>query len=711
MAKKTKNTAIGGIHVHEMAERPIKARRRRVWCWIALLSVVSFVVFQHNTARYPYYATNDMDQVTALDALLVQGGLPPDQVTHPAAGMYLLLSWSQWFGRLTGLVHMQDYTAIYSWANPLIGVAEVIEFLRAHLAFLAVGSALLFTGALATITRGGSLFVIFVFICFAGSRSLAYQTMLFRTDLFALFYASFSLFAAAAAVGASKAPRSFVLAAASGLFAGLAFNSKIQILPAIAAVPLCALLMMLRDSTLSTFSRISPWSNRIIAGVSIALYVALVVAAFFTELPGHYYHYRTSFSITPLCIVTGLALIFPLMLTELFKKPDSLAYRFGSFANLMGLGVVLSIPPLALIVPDLSIGASYALAIVKIAFLGAVDTSTLGSPSLSLWQQFKDAPILFLAPAAMLGVFAARRRLSNHGELAILGAIFLLFILSVVVFNRGMHGHDIIFSEPLSLLLSGVLLQALWNQGIVSRLAAVASSILLAFNLAIGGQPGALIDAQFVSYFKETQQLKTSYGRGNQGLFEGYLTRLFVQDDDGRTIPVASRDAIFEQAADYRTVVSQVEFCLPNARVDRGHIGVVAEGLKPYGQQPPERRFTKVADAFKDAISYVPSAEVPIPGAKSLDRLLALFGVHSIERDALLHLNPSVIRTRSDLSVFVLVPAGIKEQFGLPEGPADIAIGDRNYVAVPIPIYPTTALLERLAAVDDRIIVIKRKHA
>jgi hypothetical protein len=697
--------------VREMPVQIIKTRRPWAWCCIALLAAVSFVIFRHNTALYPYYSTDDMDQVTALDALLIQGGMLHDQVTHPAGGMYLMLSWSQWFGRLVGLVHMRDYTAMYSWANPLLGVAELTQFLRGHLPFLAVGSALLLAFALAKVTRAGSLLLILAFLFFAGSRSFAYQTILFRTDLFALFYASCSLYVALIAVDANRALRSSVLAVASGMFAGLAFNTKIQILPTIAAVPLFALLMMLRDSSLSAFGRLSPRSNRIIAGVSVSLYVAFVVLAFFLDLPAHVYHSRTSFSITPLCIVTGLALIIPMLLTEFFKKPESLGYRFGSFANLMGLGFLLSIPLLMLVFSDLRMGAFYALSIVKVVFLGSVDPILVGNPA-SLWQQFTSTPLLFLLPAVMVGALAvSQRRSSNYGELAVLGVIFLLFVLSVIVFNRGMQGHDIVFSEPLSLFLSLVLLQALWKRGVALRRATVAFSALLALQVAINGQPAPFINAQLAGYFRETKQLTTSYGRGNQGVFEGYFTRLFVQDDDGRRIPVASRDAIFEQAANFDTIASQVEFSLPNLRVDRSRIGVVAEGLKPYGQQRPETRFTKVGDTLRGATSYIPRAADAVPGAVGLGRLLTFLGVNWLERDALLHTRPEMILTRSDLSVFVLVPAAIKDEFGWSEAPAEVGIGGETYVAVPVPAYPPAALLAKLAAVNDRIIVIKRKHA
>lgn len=654
-----------------------------------------------------------MDQVTALDVLLIQAGVLPDQVTHPAAGMYLMLSWSHWFGWLTGLVHMHDYSAIYTWANPLLGIAELIEFLRAHLAFLAVGTALMFTCALAIVAQGGSFFVIFLFLCFAGSRSLAYQTILFRTELFALFYVSCSLFAAVAAVGTDRGWRSYILTLASGIFAGLAFTSKIQVIPIIAAVPLLVLLMMFQDSTLTAFSQLPRWSNRIVATCSITLYVAFVALAFSIELPEQFYHYRTSFSITPLCIVAGLALVFPVVLTEFFKEPKGISYRFGSFANLMGLGVMLSIPLLILTFSSLATGTFYALSIFKIAFLGSIETSLLAprTPP-SLWQQFTTAPILFFAPAAMLGIFAAgRRRWSNPGEIAVLGAVFLLFLLSAMFFSRGMHGWDIIISEPLSLILSAVLLHAIWNHDIASRFAAIGFSVLLAINVVIQSQPAPLIDAQLSGYFQETRQLMTAYGRGNQGFFQGEFQRRFVQSDDGFRIPIASRDAIFDQTANYDTVVSQVEFTLPNQRVDRGRIGVVAEGLSPYGHERLTAKFTKVAPVFEGATSYVPRAPGLISNAEGLGRLLTLLGVHSIESDALLHIHPEQIRTRLDLSVFVLVPGTMKDRFEWPsEGPTDIGVGDQAYVAVPVPADPSGALLAKLAAIPDRIIVIKRKH-
>ena len=694
----------------DQSVEPLLTSRRWTWLWIALLAAIFLVIFQHNTARFPYYAIADMEQITALDVLLIQGGQLPDQMTHPTAGMYLLISFSQWFGWLIGLLHMRDYKEIYSWANPLLGVAELIEFLRAHLAFLALGSALLFTGALAIITRGGSLFVVFVFLCFVNSRSLTYHTILFRTDIFALFYASCSLFMAAAALSSNKRPQSFVLATGSGLLAALALTSKIQILPTIAAIPLFAFLMILRDSSLSVFSKISQRTNRTIGSVSIGLYVTFLLLAFFQTLPENYYHYR-SYSVTLFSVIVGLAIVFPMALIQFFQQKDSIAYRFGSFANFMGLGVVLSIPLLVFTFSNPSIGATFAISVAKITFLGTPDL-VFGSAA-SFWHQFTSAPILFLVPAAILCVLAlSEQQRSSYAEIAVLGLVFFLCILSAAVFNRGILGSDIIFTEPLCVFLSGVLLHTLWRERMFSRIAAMGFAALLAFNLMIHGRPAAMVDAQLTSpsYFNESRQLMTYFGRGNQGLFEGNFQRLFVKDDDGRVIPTASRDAIFEEAASHREIVSQLEFSLPNVRVDRSRIGVVAEGLKPYGQKRPTVTFTNVGNDAKGAISYAPPAASSAGGANNISEILSWFGVHSIDRDALLRLHPENIRTRSDLSVFVLIPADIKGEFGVVEEPAEIRVGDQDYVALPVPSNPSPAFLSKLGTIDHRIVVLKRRH-
>lgn len=652
-----------------------------------------------------------MDQLTTLDVLLIAGGKLPDHVTHPAAGMYLFLSWSQWFGRLVGLLHMQDYTAIYSWANPLLGIAELTEFLRAHLAFLAVGSALLLVGSLALLTRGGALFLVFLFVCFAGSRSLAYHTILFRTDMFALFYAACSLFAALLAVEANRKPLSSAMIIASGIFAGLALYSKIQIFPTIAATPLFAILMMHRNPELSACSNITQGGNRRIATISIGLYVTLIVIALFVELPTTFYHYRAAFSITPFCLAVGLALAIPVALTERFRQqPDGPAYRFASFANLMGLGFVLSIPTLALAFSDPPTGGFYALSIAKIVFLGKFDTGLFVWPS--ILTQFSYAPILLLSPTLMLCLLAFdQRRTSNYVELALLGLIFLLFVISVLVFNRGINGQDIIYTEPLGLLLCGVLVQALWQRRIVAQIVAVGFGMLLAIHVVIQGHPASRISAEIANYFEESRQLVTYFGRGSQGLFEGQLKRMFVREDNGREIPTRSRDAIFDQAADYRTIISQIQFSLPNQRQDWSRIGVIANGLAPYGHERPADRFANVTEDLAGAISFAPHDALPRRNADTLDNVLSLLGVFSAERNAMLRLRPGIIRTRRDLAVFVLVPTALKTEFDGTENFDEIKVGDQSYATVAIPAQPTDALLAKLAAIPDRIIVIKRTHS
>jgi len=81
---------------------------------------------------YPYYFIWDMDHITALDTVLIQSGLRPDQICHPGFGMNLLLFFSEKIAHLFGVLSVLDLEELAGSLNPLAAMAELTDFVRLH---------------------------------------------------------------------------------------------------------------------------------------------------------------------------------------------------------------------------------------------------------------------------------------------------------------------------------------------------------------------------------------------------------------------------------------------------------------------------------------------------------------------------------------------------------------------------------------------------
>lgn len=681
------------------------------WLVIVLLAFISLALFQVHGARYPYYALDDMDELTALDVLLIRGGALPDHITHPTAGMYVLLTLTHRIGYLLNFVHLRDFRFVDSWANPLLGTAELIDFLRAHLPFLAVGSSLLLALAVAWAAGAGPWIVVPIFLCIAVSRALAFHTLIFRTDSFALFYAAVAAAFAVSAVR-QRGHTAIALAAAAGIAAGFAFTSKLTIVPTIALAPALVLFMLVRrDQAFTRSFDVSRHFNRSVSVVAVAVYVLLLVLALL-PMPSTFIHTRVSFHNYLLCAAAFAAIAGPGIVTRILPE-RSVLYRFFSFANLMALGFTLSFLALWFVMMSPESGIRFVAALAKVCFLGVIDPA-LAPGYAGFWEQVVSSPALLLPPVllfAVLGFWSPR--LASLREIGVLALIGLFVVVSILWFDRMIIHQDAIFTEPLVLAHFGLMLALIHQRGgLAARgLAALCVVVLLARGVAQAEIP-ALTNVIYAGYFKESRQILTPYQTGNQQQIQDEFGRLLVKDNaTGHVVSPHARELVYAQAADYRTIASRVSYVVPNlGRIEWSRIGVLGEGLKPFGQTRRELWFTSVPPELEGATVYIPPDRGERPGATWLERALRYCGLYDHETNAWLRQRTEVIRPRSDMSVLVFVPADRRQVFALPETAPIVGMADRPYVGVPVPINAPDDLLRRLKAEPDRFIVIARRY-
>ncbi|MCK1744101.1 hypothetical protein IVA80_25520 [Bradyrhizobium sp. 139] len=678
---------------------------------IAFVAFIGLAIFQHNVDRYPYYALDDMDQLTALDVLLIRGGVPPDHITHPTAGMYVLLTLTHRVGYAFGLLHLRDFHGVETWANPLLGTAELIDFLRAHLPYLAIASSLLLAVSACWAVGTGPWMIVPVFLCIAASRALAFHTLIFRTDSFALFYAAAATALAASAV-MQRGRAATALAMAAGVAAGFAFTSKVTIVPTIALAPALVLFMMVRrDQAFASAFDVSRHFNRSVSLTAVGIYIFLLLLSLL-PMPSTYIHTRVSFQNFLLC-GAGLVAIAAPGIAGRCVPTGSVLYRFFSFANLMALGFTLSFLALWFVMASPWSGIRFVAALAKVCFLGVIDPNL--SPGYgAFWEQVSSSPALLLPPLILFAVLTFwSPRLATVRALGALAVIGLLVVTSILWFDRMIINQDAIFTEPLVLALCGMMIAMIWQRG--GRTARSAAAVCVAVLLARGAaqaEISALTDAGYAGYFRESRQIMTPYQTGNQQQIQNAFGQLLVKDDGtGHVVPTRARELIFAQAANYRSITRQVSYLVPNlGRIDWSRIGVLGQDLKRFGQTRKDLWFTSVPPELEGATVYIPPERGERPGADWLVRALRYCGLYDFETNAWARRRTEMIRPRSDMSVLVFVPADRKQAFALPETAPIVAIADRRYVGVPVPINAPGDLLGRLKLEQDRFIVVARKY-
>jgi len=205
--------------------------------WSLPLCALLAAVYLTISRAFPYYFLWDMDLVVGLDCLLIGGGLLPDHIHHTGFGLYLLTSWAHLGAYAWGLVSALDLGQLAQALNPLVCLAELIDFLRRLSPWACLGLVLLLWSCLRVMFRPGLVLGLLSLLALGALPSLLYQAALIRTELYSLLFwaaAVLSLVLAARAAG----PRRLAWLGVAGLLLGLTLLTKVQSAFYVAAAPL-----------------------------------------------------------------------------------------------------------------------------------------------------------------------------------------------------------------------------------------------------------------------------------------------------------------------------------------------------------------------------------------------------------------------------------------------------------------------------------------
>ncbi|WFU37448.1 hypothetical protein QA640_23495 [Bradyrhizobium sp. CB82] len=220
-------------------------------------------------------------------------------------------------------------------------------------------------------------------------------------------------------------------------------------------------------------------------------------------------------------------------------------------------------------------------AIAKVSFLGTIDPG-LAPVRPGIWQQMSNAPLLFLVPLLLCAALAfCPRKPASRFDLLVLAAIGGL--AGRVQPRRHRSGRHLHRAARTCAVLCG------------SR-----SCVAPWFEL--DPERSAVLPRGTGPSWRSTGRNDGANGCRRAEI----LKRLFVEDE-AQVVPRASREAALRQAEDYRFAVLQIATILPNrGAIDWGRIGVVGEGLKPFGERRGDIWFTAVPPELKGATFYAP---------------------------------------------------------------------------------------------------------
>lgn len=185
------------------------------------------------------FSRPDADLIFAYQALLLGDGRAQGDTSHHGFVYFLLLSW--WYRLAGGLgavsIHRLSDLAVAS--DVVSAFADLVVAGRMLSIVLGIAFAVVFVLILWRITRD-RLVTLVIGLVFALGEGLAFQTIVLRTELIAVFLSLAAFAALLMAVQANARSAGWWLLLA-GLFASLSYNSKVQILFSLLALPLLAI--------------------------------------------------------------------------------------------------------------------------------------------------------------------------------------------------------------------------------------------------------------------------------------------------------------------------------------------------------------------------------------------------------------------------------------------------------------------------------------
>jgi len=456
------------------------------WHW-GLTAIVagmaaSFLLFGYALI---YWRNADMDFMVIYNALVLNDGKP--QLFFDHTGYITILSVKVWFELLHGLGLLNGYSlsAIPPASDPVAFDTAMTAAVRAGrvLAFLiATGSVLVFAALLRTIVRDWRVALLATF-AFAFSGGLAVHSRILRTELVAACPVIFALLILIVIGRRASVARPLGMAVAAALCM-LGLENKVQVILLIGVLPVLVLPFGGAEGASVAFWRHarSSWPAVIIAAaaalaaasaawplIATGLDRALLDAAqFHPLLLGRFGVYQAALAVLTGCCMIAYAVIWRVSAAETLASMCAIAA--GASVALLALKLEYNTGNVIAVLNPLEKMLTFADASTSAAASGSSQSGILrllldGLASVLARYTFvlhsSPRPTVFLTWLIVPGIISAWSRGERQAAIQALGLLLAAAGIDALGVRRGLKSEYFIFTDPLIILASAILLDSL----------------------------------------------------------------------------------------------------------------------------------------------------------------------------------------------------------------------------------------------------------
>lgn len=579
--------------------------------------------------RYPFYFIWDMDQISALDTLLIGSGQIPDHLNHTGFGMYLIQSLSARLAHGLHLLSTISLADMNASLNPATGIAELTHYLRMHSPFMEILLVVVLWAGLNIMLRPGR-WLSLLFLAFIGTQeSLIYHASMIRTELYAMFFWSAALCAMACGVRARRGRDFHIAMTLAGLFLALCFMTKVQSFFHVVAFVLLTLLSftMIDPKTSPLRPALGARGVKIFLGLgyaNLAIFVLLLLAVIGVKIPSDSGTFTdtkgAAFAVNPFTLFFGAAAA-GLAAGQWFlyskKQTGTTLFRLLNVFTLFFSGLLLAFLLHFLVFAWPGTSLTYLLYDFKMIFLREIESQQkLGYIIIDPLGFVMYHPVMFIVHLALLGTLVAGwlgRFVSVTGKQVALCAALTLLALAMLQLAVRYFLRDILWEETLIVVLDCYTLMLIWrgvrrNAAIFRLAGAAALALALAVAAAHGLSMPRRIDMNCNVYGWNADFWQHEVYRGNQLKYTAEMNRLFnfqPPDGGGWERWKAARRAACDEAA----ILGAAQFVFQNQDVSHREVGLVSEGFPVWTRQP-DVRIAEYSPELKDGI-VVDSGALP----------------------------------------------------------------------------------------------------
>ncbi len=635
---------------------------------VVLLFCILLSSYLNISRQYPYYFIWDMDLITTIDEMLIQSGKLPDHISHPGVGMYSFLNISQKLARSFGMIGTLDLPGLESSLSPLLVMAELTDFNRLLSPFIVAAIVLILWLIMRVQFKISTLISSLTIAIIGFQAGMLYHSSMIRTELYSMFFWCCAALMWVFTVKSVSFLRGIVLALLSGIFLGLAYQTKLQSFFYVAAMPFLGLIVQdLKNHPVGTALSKPRWGWCAVAlGVlNLVLFGVLLYYAYSITIPEGIPTFSKTHELTTVAyfLITALILKLGWLIYYVVKKkgPSVLGVMLA-LLTLLFSGFLLSFIFHLTMYSDFLQGCRHLLYSVKMLFIRGryyhVNTKELFGIERYL-RIFLLNPPMFIAnflPFCLLVRAGFKKKLRVSPPQAI--GIISVYVLAYVNLAMGTRFilRDLLWLETILNLITLYIVYAMisglfFDCSRKMRIGLVCLLLMVGvYNVRTAAFMPRRINANYNLYgWRQDRWFRQVYGRNHL---------LYMEVMNAR-YPSSRMRNMAQQYAPYHQVIKRiVSFVFPNQNVTLEHVGIASVDARV--STLDDRRISYLSKELDGGI-IVDNVAVPTLAGATPNAKYVLKKSEYLDKFVAGKSDAISVLPRGDLSVYFVFPDYQKE--------------------------------------------------